>query len=88
MFAVKGTWCSGITSASHAEGPGFKSQCVHLSRSLAPVRVDATAMPARWCALLRLLPDVGVQLLATCNASVTPEGWASPKDHLPREKLM
>ena len=27
---VKGTWCSGITSASHAKGPGFKSQCVHL----------------------------------------------------------
>ena len=26
---VQGTWCSGITSASHAEGPGFKSQCVH-----------------------------------------------------------
>ena len=26
----KGTWCSGITSASHAEGPGFKSQCVHI----------------------------------------------------------
>ena len=25
----QGTWCSGITSASHAEGPGFKSQCVH-----------------------------------------------------------
>ena len=25
----RGTWCSGITSASHAEGPGFKSQCVH-----------------------------------------------------------
>ena len=25
-----GTWCSGITSAPHAEGPGFKSQCVHL----------------------------------------------------------
>ena len=25
----KGTWCSGITSASHAEGPGFKSQSVH-----------------------------------------------------------
>ena len=28
--SFKGTWCSGITSASHAEGPGFKSQCVHL----------------------------------------------------------
>ena len=26
---ASGTWCSGITSASHAEGPGFKSQCVH-----------------------------------------------------------
>ena len=26
-----GTWCSGITSASHAEGPGFKSQCVHFA---------------------------------------------------------
>ena len=25
----RGTWCSGITSASHAEGPGFKSQRVH-----------------------------------------------------------
>ena len=29
-----GTWCSGITSAPHAEGPGFKSQCVHVSRML------------------------------------------------------
>ena len=28
---TRGTWCSGITSASHAEGPGFKSQCVHFS---------------------------------------------------------
>ena len=28
--AHAGTWCSGITSASHAEGPGFKSQCVHI----------------------------------------------------------
>ena len=27
---LKGTWCSGITFASHAEGPGFKSQCVHI----------------------------------------------------------
>ena len=27
---VTGSWCSGITSASHAEGPGFKSQWVHL----------------------------------------------------------
>ena len=26
-----GTWCSGITSASHAEGSGFNPQCVHHS---------------------------------------------------------
>lgn len=26
---LKGSWCSGITSAPHAEGPGFKSQWVH-----------------------------------------------------------
>ena len=26
-----GAWCSGITSASHAEGPGFDPQCVHFS---------------------------------------------------------
>ena len=36
LFAVRivGTWCSGITSASHAEGPGLKSQCVQTSKCL------------------------------------------------------
>ena len=34
---AKGTWCSGITSASHAEGPGFKSQCVHFTPSAPPL---------------------------------------------------
>ena len=28
-----GTWCSGITFAPHAEGPGLKSQCVHCFHS-------------------------------------------------------
>ena len=38
-----GTWCSGITPAQHAGGPGLNPQCVHLSqtehsakRSMAP----------------------------------------------------
>ena len=31
------TSCSGITAASHAEGPGFKSQCVHFSKLLKAV---------------------------------------------------
>ena len=26
---VEGSWCSGITSALHAEGPGFKSRRIH-----------------------------------------------------------
>ena len=30
----KGTWCSGITSAPHAEGPGFKSRCVQITRGV------------------------------------------------------
>ena len=32
-----GSWCSGITSASHAEGPGFKSQWVHFCRKVGEV---------------------------------------------------
>ena len=28
-IVLTGTWCSGITSALHAEGPGFNPQCVH-----------------------------------------------------------
>ena len=27
--SLKGLWCSGITSASHAEGPGFKPRRIH-----------------------------------------------------------
>ena len=29
FFSSMGTWCSGFTSASHTEGPGFNPQCVH-----------------------------------------------------------
>ena len=34
-FSSSGSWCSGITSASHAEGPGFKSQWVHFVAAMA-----------------------------------------------------
>ena len=27
---IEGTWCSGITPAQHAGGPGLNPQCVHL----------------------------------------------------------
>ena len=39
-----GTWCSGITSAPHAEGPGFKSQCVHAYQMNSP----HVSMPSAW----------------------------------------
>ena len=39
---IKGTWCSGITSASHAEGPGFKSQCVHFAQIASTFKPYAT----------------------------------------------
>ena len=34
--SLKGLWCSGIKSASHAEGPGFHPQQVQLPKSLQP----------------------------------------------------
>ena len=36
-----GTWCSGITSAPHAEGPGFNPQCVQFVVSLLAVPKSA-----------------------------------------------
>ena len=33
---LKGTWCSGITSAPHAEGPGLKPQCAHVQEKRSP----------------------------------------------------
>jgi hypothetical protein len=49
----KGTWCSGITSASHAEGPGFKSQCVHVGHHApAFVGADTGADAGHCCASL------------------------------------
>ena len=48
-----GAWCSGITSASHAEGPGFKSQCAHFVRRLSQIsaRQDrGNAVPIIICA--------------------------------------
>ena len=43
-----GTWCSGITSALHAEGPGFKPQCVQCGSS--PVLRPSGSSLSRWAA--------------------------------------
>ena len=39
-----GTWCSGITSAPHAEGPGLNPQCVHI---MLPKVIAAESMVAK-----------------------------------------
>ena len=44
QLGLKGTWCSGITSAPHAEGPGFKFQCVHAYQMNSP----DVSMPSAW----------------------------------------
>ena len=45
---LSGTWCSGITSASHAEGPGFNPQCVHFSTSGEDSAVPAGSEDRLW----------------------------------------
>ena len=46
MSMQVGSWCSGITSASHAEGPEFKSQWVHFLFSSGTQRAyDALVWP-------------------------------------------
>ena len=46
LDAYRGTWCSGITSAPHAEGPGLNPQCVHVQkrqlRTMAHARLDGS----------------------------------------------
>ena len=44
---LMGSWYSGITSASHAEGPGLKSQCVHVCATI-PAR-GPTVLARRSC---------------------------------------
>ena len=49
-----GTWCSGITSAPHVEGPGFKSQCVHAWRCQ-DRRPTSNKSSLRWAAVQDLV---------------------------------
>ena len=53
-----GTWCSGITSASHAEGPGFNPQCVQFVL-LAGLGCRGACCSAPLWAVCRLPPPGG-----------------------------
>ena len=68
-----GTWCSGITSASHAEGPGFKSQCVHAQCQSIPPRNVCDRQ--RHAAILRLRPCPRALPLAQCLFGCRHQRW-------------
>ena len=65
---TRGTWCSGITSASHAEGPGFKSQCVHLSKFCSAIFPYVSCADASF----KITSDIGVS--RTMNTCLTSAG--------------
>ena len=44
---TQGTWCSGITSAPHAEGPGFNPQCVHILSEIVLANLTMVHMNCR-----------------------------------------
>ena len=58
LAAAAGTWCSRITSSSHAEGPGFNPQlvqCVHAGIFLGAANEYPAGDEAAWC--VRLAPS-------------------------------
>ena len=60
QLGLEGTWSSGTTSDPHAEGPGFKSQCVHVyhqHKADEPLRGTGT------CQTLGATPKVGEAVL-------------------------
>ena len=66
----EGSCCSGITSASHAEGPGFKSQWVHIvvNRSLLNYAILYTHSKQHLSSsfFLRLLLILSIHISAWC----------------------
>ena len=63
-----GTWCSGITSASHAEGPGFNPQCVQLCLCVL-ICFPEQSLPS-WCVsdTARVAVQEGLHAAASANA--------------------
>ena len=66
-FVVEGTWCSGITSAPHAEGPGFNPQCVHCE----------SCIQTKWYQFVKPLIDCVCLFAQTCACTVCLSARAS-----------
>ena len=80
-----GTWCSGITSAPHAEGPGLKSQCVHWRvRSAAAAAVGVQGTLLHPCFVLSYYAQCLCRLFwgALCPPS---QDWPGAAAHLATE---
>ena len=69
-----GTWCSGVTSASHAEGPGFKSQCVHFV-----IHMPSSTRVARE---LRARIPAALSCTSPLTQSLQPNVWHSDLVHI------
>ena len=67
-IGCKGAWCRGITSASHAEGPGLNPQRVQFDRQ----RCVKSCVESSAKAWLRLAHINVVGQLGGCNASERP----------------
>jgi hypothetical protein len=71
-----GTWCNGITSASHAESTGFKSQCVHFVTHIPKVAPELRArIPAALSCTIPL------------TQSLQPTAWHSDPVHIGAQAL-
>ena len=77
-----GTWCSGITSAPHAEGPGFKSQCVHSrNMSAAAAAAEIQRKLLRPCFALSCCVQCQCHLFCASPCS-HPHSWPAAAAHL------
>ena len=73
-----GSWCSGITSASHAEGPGFNPQWVHFQKLTSAISFATTlfhsCLYALSCQFARVVKGVDLRSTAgNCAWARTPQ---------------
>ena len=83
----QGSLCSGITSASHAEGPGLKSQWVHCPRNCNSNAVDWKSLRDPQTDKARRIKEEVLVVLGVCthlgcvpisNAGDFKGGWFCP----------
>jgi hypothetical protein len=74
-----GTWCNGMTSASHAEGPGLESQWVHF--------VIHMPRSSRVAPELRARIPAALSCTSPLTQSLQPNVWHSDSIHIVAQAL-